>query len=248
VDDRPGRRRGGLARDIGYDLGLLSLGASGRPRPTSSWPTAAGWERSSPSSGSTSSPRGRPAPRRALLRRFSRSARSRPSRWLPSTATTPRRRARARRERPWRGGGPLHGQRRLDHGRPALSLRAARSSLPVRFAGGLLGQWAVWTRRAVELLQEVKECRRTGQGAFDLLALGQQLTDANSALFDAATGSPAASRESTSPAAPGAARREMVPRPARGPLPGRRRRSIASSRPTPISPTTSSSRRTSRDG
>jgi len=56
---------------------------------------------------------------------------------------------------------------------------------PVRFAGGLLGQWAVWTRRAVELLQEVKECRRTGQGAFDLLALGQQLTDANAALFDA---------------------------------------------------------------
>lgn len=61
-------------------------------------------------------------------------------------------------------------------------------SPPVRFAGGLLGQWAVWTRRAVELLQEVKECRRTGQGAFDLLALGQQLTDANAALFDARHG------------------------------------------------------------
>jgi dihydrodipicolinate synthase/N-acetylneuraminate lyase len=64
----------------------------------------------------------------------------------------------------------------------------ARGSLPVRFAGGLLGQWAVWTRRAVELLQEVKECRRTGQGAFDLLALGLQLTDANAALFDARHG------------------------------------------------------------
>ena len=64
----------------------------------------------------------------------------------------------------------------------------ARGALPVRFAGGLLGQWAVWTRRAVELLQEVKECRRTGQGAFDLLALGLQLTDANAALFDARHG------------------------------------------------------------
>jgi dihydrodipicolinate synthase/N-acetylneuraminate lyase len=64
----------------------------------------------------------------------------------------------------------------------------ARGSLPVRFAGGLLGQWAVWTRRAVELLHEVKECRRTGQGAFDLLALGQQLTDVNAALFDARHG------------------------------------------------------------
>jgi dihydrodipicolinate synthase/N-acetylneuraminate lyase len=60
-----------------------------------------------------------------------------------------------------------------------------RGQPAVRFVGGLLGQWAVWTRRAVELLQEVKECRRTGQGAFDLLALGQQLTDANAALFDA---------------------------------------------------------------
>jgi dihydrodipicolinate synthase/N-acetylneuraminate lyase len=64
----------------------------------------------------------------------------------------------------------------------------ALGSLPVRFAGGLLGQWAVWTRRAVELVQEIKECRRTGQGAFDLLALGQQLTDANAALFDARHG------------------------------------------------------------
>ena len=32
-------------------------------------------------------------------------------------------------------------------------------SAPVRFSGGLLGQWAVWTKRAVELLQLVRECR-----------------------------------------------------------------------------------------
>ena len=55
----------------------------------------------------------------------------------------------------------------------------------VRFAGGLLGQWAVWTWRAVELLEAVKECRRNaGEEAVDLLALGQRLTDANGALFD----------------------------------------------------------------
>ncbi|HUG53976.1 MAG TPA: dihydrodipicolinate synthase family protein [Vicinamibacteria bacterium] len=60
---------------------------------------------------------------------------------------------------------------------------------PVRFAGGLLGQWGVWTRRAVELLDAVQACRRRGgQGALELLALGQQLTDANAALFDAANG------------------------------------------------------------
>ena len=57
---------------------------------------------------------------------------------------------------------------------------------PVRFAGGLLGQWGVWARRAVELLDAVKRCRREGgAGALELLALGQELTDANAALFDA---------------------------------------------------------------
>jgi dihydrodipicolinate synthase/N-acetylneuraminate lyase len=59
----------------------------------------------------------------------------------------------------------------------------------VRFVGGLLGQWGVWTHRAVELLEAVKQCRRDrGAGAAELLALGQQLTDANGALFDARNG------------------------------------------------------------
>lgn len=63
----------------------------------------------------------------------------------------------------------------------------AHGAPPVRFVGGLLGQWGVWTRRAVELLGRVKRCRREdGAGALELLALGQQLTDANAALFDAA--------------------------------------------------------------
>ena len=39
----------------------------------------------------------------------------------------------------------------------------------------------------MELLEKVKRCRReNGAGALELLALGQQLTDANAALFDAA--------------------------------------------------------------
>jgi len=59
----------------------------------------------------------------------------------------------------------------------------------VRFVGGLLGQWGVWTRRAVELLESVKRCRREGgASSLELLALGQQLTDANAALFDARNG------------------------------------------------------------
>jgi dihydrodipicolinate synthase/N-acetylneuraminate lyase len=57
----------------------------------------------------------------------------------------------------------------------------------VRFAGGLLGQWAVWTRRAVELLESVRRAEN-GHGVAELLALGAELTDANAAFFDAAHG------------------------------------------------------------
>jgi len=56
------------------------------------------------------------------------------------------------------------------------------------FCGGLLGQWAVWTRRAVELLERIHCCRATGEGALELLAESAALTDANAALFDARNG------------------------------------------------------------
>jgi len=56
---------------------------------------------------------------------------------------------------------------------------------PVRFAGGLLGQWSVWTREAVRTLEAVRACRATGgAGALELMAMGAALTDANAALFD----------------------------------------------------------------
>jgi dihydrodipicolinate synthase/N-acetylneuraminate lyase len=53
----------------------------------------------------------------------------------------------------------------------------------LRFAGGLLGHWAVWTKRAVELLNEIKATRAHGQ-VFDVLARSAEVTDANAALFD----------------------------------------------------------------
>jgi hypothetical protein len=61
----------------------------------------------------------------------------------------------------------------------------------LHFSGGLLGQWAVWTRRAVELLQRCRALRRgdnlrSDHEALRLLATGADLTDANGALFDAA--------------------------------------------------------------
>jgi len=58
---------------------------------------------------------------------------------------------------------------------------------PVHLVGGLLGQWAMWTRRAVALHAE---CRGVVQGGgpppADLLAVAAQLSDANAAIFDAA--------------------------------------------------------------
>jgi dihydrodipicolinate synthase/N-acetylneuraminate lyase len=52
--------------------------------------------------------------------------------------------------------------------------------------GGLLGQWAVWTRRAVDLLARARAARDGGAIDADLLREGAALTDANSAIFDAA--------------------------------------------------------------
>jgi dihydrodipicolinate synthase/N-acetylneuraminate lyase len=59
----------------------------------------------------------------------------------------------------------------------------------LRFVGGLLGQWAVWTRRAVELVEDVRRNHADGgQSAMKLLSLSAELTDANAALFDTRNG------------------------------------------------------------
>lgn len=53
-----------------------------------------------------------------------------------------------------------------------------------RIVGGLLGQWAVWTLRAVELLSRIKAMGESPL-APSLLTEGAELTDANGAIFDA---------------------------------------------------------------
>jgi dihydrodipicolinate synthase/N-acetylneuraminate lyase len=58
----------------------------------------------------------------------------------------------------------------------------------VRMVGGLLGHWAVWTRRAVELLGECHAAASRGAVPADLLRRGAEVTDANAAFFDAAHG------------------------------------------------------------
>ncbi|MBI5282004.1 MAG: dihydrodipicolinate synthase family protein [Candidatus Solibacter usitatus] len=54
--------------------------------------------------------------------------------------------------------------------------------ITVRIKGGLLGQWAVGTRSAAQMLKRIKD----GAPPALLLSLGAQLTDLNAALFDAA--------------------------------------------------------------
>lgn len=52
----------------------------------------------------------------------------------------------------------------------------------VRIVGGLLGHWAVWTRKAVQLLERMKR----EPPSPDLFVLAHRITDANAALFDPA--------------------------------------------------------------
>lgn len=54
--------------------------------------------------------------------------------------------------------------------------------------GGLLGQFGVWTKRAVELLEEIKIARQEETIAAKWLSLNAAWTDANAAVFDAANG------------------------------------------------------------
>jgi dihydrodipicolinate synthase/N-acetylneuraminate lyase len=55
-----------------------------------------------------------------------------------------------------------------------------------RFAGGLLGHWAVWTKKAVELLREIKHCIANDYAGIEkLLATGIEVTDMNAVIFDA---------------------------------------------------------------
>ena len=62
-------------------------------------------------------------------------------------------------------------------------------SLERRIVGGLLGHWAVWTQRAVELHAECRRLARAGEPVPSRLLLqAAEVTDANAAFFDAANG------------------------------------------------------------
>ncbi|MDN4590553.1 dihydrodipicolinate synthase family protein [Xenophilus aerolatus] len=72
----------------------------------------------------------------------------------------------------------------LDLATPFTVMRDG-APVTVRFRGGLLGHWSVWTSKAVQLLAR---CQQAGgaQVPAELLALDSRVTDCNSAFFDVA--------------------------------------------------------------
>jgi len=77
----------------------------------------------------------------------------------------------------------------LDLLTPYRFASSSARGMELRMVGGLLGQWSVWTHKAVELLGQCHEAVRNG-GAVPtgLLRRHIELTDANAAIFDAANG------------------------------------------------------------
>jgi hypothetical protein len=66
-----------------------------------------------------------------------------------------------------------------------FAVRANGREVTVRFKGGLLGHWAVWTKTAVDLLGRI---HAAPPGDPALLALDARVTDCNAAFFDVANG------------------------------------------------------------
>jgi dihydrodipicolinate synthase/N-acetylneuraminate lyase len=65
-----------------------------------------------------------------------------------------------------------------------IPCRVGGRTVEWHIAGGLLGQWAVWTRTAVRMLDAIKRERDEETVNLDWLRQGAMLTDANGALFD----------------------------------------------------------------
>ncbi|OHB62372.1 MAG: dihydrodipicolinate synthase family protein [Planctomycetes bacterium RBG_13_60_9] len=66
------------------------------------------------------------------------------------------------------------------------AFRTERGDVSLRIVGGLLGQWACWTKKAVENLETIRAIhRKTSPVPPEILTLAGQLTLANKAIFDA---------------------------------------------------------------
>jgi hypothetical protein len=65
-----------------------------------------------------------------------------------------------------------------------MVVRTGNREVTLRFHGGLLGHWSVWTRGAVKLLEKIKLSVSAGAIPPETLALDSFVTDCNSVVFD----------------------------------------------------------------
>lgn len=67
-----------------------------------------------------------------------------------------------------------------------LPFQMTREGRPatVRFKGGLLGHWSVWTQTAMELYRQCRAAAVAGEITPELLALDSRVTECNAAFFD----------------------------------------------------------------
>ena len=67
-----------------------------------------------------------------------------------------------------------------------IAVRTGGRETVMRFRGGLLGHWSVWTSSAVRLLERVRQAIEADNVSPDLLALDSLVTDCNAVVFDVA--------------------------------------------------------------
>jgi hypothetical protein len=65
-----------------------------------------------------------------------------------------------------------------------LVVRTGNREVSLRFRGGLLGHWSIWTRGAVSLLERLKLSVSAGAIPPEVLALDSFVTDCNAVVFD----------------------------------------------------------------
>jgi hypothetical protein len=65
-----------------------------------------------------------------------------------------------------------------------LLIRIGKRQVTLRFKGGLLGHWSVWTKSAVDLLAKIHACAGQQTVPAAILALDGPVTDCNSVIFD----------------------------------------------------------------
>lgn len=67
-----------------------------------------------------------------------------------------------------------------------FTVRASGREVTLRFRGGLLGHWSVWTQSAVRILERARQAASADAVSADILALDGFVTDCNAVVFDVA--------------------------------------------------------------